>query len=223
MKYCSPLAGGHVLQYLNGKSTNMKNISVFLFCMLLSFVGNAQNTITKQERKAVIKALKTSEKNLEKAIKGLSTAQLDYTPSSDAWGVGDCVKHLAASEGGLRQMLDASLAAPANPEKRSEVKMSDAEFTAMMTSRENKAKTFAALEPKNTSFKSVEEAMAAFKTLRAQLIEMVKNNNSDMRNHVSALPFGSVDAYQMILLIAGHTNRHVAQINEVKANAAFPK
>jgi DinB superfamily len=201
----------------------MKNILLFIFCTLLAFAGNTQTSITKKERKAATKALKASEKNLEKAIQGLAAAQFDFTPGGDAWGVGDCVKHLAASEGGLRQMLDASLAAPANPEKRSEVKMSDAEFTAMMTSRENKVKTFAALEPKNTSFKSVEEAMAAFKAQRAQLIEMVKTDNSDMRNHVSALPFGSIDAYQMILLIAGHTNRHVAQIEEVKANAAFPK
>lgn len=201
----------------------MKNIFLFIFCMLLAFAGSTQATISKKERKAATKTLKASEKNMEKAIKGLSAAQLDFTPSAEAWGVGDCVKHLAASEGGLRQMLDASLAAPANPEKRSEVKMTDAEFSAMMTSRENKVKTFAALEPKNTSFKSVDEAIAAFKTQRAQLIDMVKTNNSDMRNHVSALPFGSIDAYQMVLLIAAHTNRHVAQMNEVKANMAFPK
>jgi hypothetical protein len=201
----------------------MKNILLFTLCTLLAFAGITQTTITKKERKAAIKALKASEANLENAIKGLTASQLDFSPAAEAWGVGDCVKHLAASEAGLRQMLDGSLAAPANPEKRSEVKMSDAEFTAMMTSRENKVKTFAALEPKNTSFKSVEEAMAAFKAQRAQLIELVKTNNSDMRNHVSAMPFGSIDAYQMILLIAGHTNRHVAQINEVKANAAFPK
>lgn len=32
-----------------------------------------------------------------------------------------------------------------------------------------------------------------------------------------------VDAYQLILLISAHTNRHVQQINDVKADAGFPK
>jgi hypothetical protein len=52
---------------------------------------------------------------------------------------------------------------------------------------------------------------------------MVKTTNADMRNHVATLPFGSVDSYQLVLMIAAHTNRHVAQMNEVKANAAYPK
>ncbi len=192
-------------------------------CTLLAFAGIGQGTISKKERKAATKALKSSEKNMEKAIQGLSPAQLDFSAGADVWGVGDCVKHLAASEGGLRQMLDGSLAAPANPEKRSEIKVTDAEFTAMMTSRERKVKTFAPMEPKNTSFKSVDEALAAFKKQRADLIEMVKTSNADMRNHVVQLPFGSIDGYQLVLMIAAHTNRHVAQMDEVKANAAFPK
>jgi len=206
-----------------GKPTIMKKILLFLSCTILAFAGITQNTISKKEKKAATKALKSSEKNMEKAIKGLSAAQLDFTPAADVWGVGDCVKHLAAAEGGLRQMLDGSLAAPANPEKRSEVKMTDTEFTAMMTSREKKVKTFAPMEPKNTTFKSVDEALASFKKQRSDLIGMVKTTNADMRNHVSTLPFGSIDAYQLVLMIAAHTNRHVAQMEEVKANAAFPK
>jgi hypothetical protein len=31
------------------------------------------------------------------------------------------------------------------------------------------------------------------------------------------------DAYQLILVIAGHTERHVAQIDEVKADPRYPK
>nr|WP_315822762.1 hypothetical protein [Paraflavitalea speifideiaquila] len=38
-----------------------------------------------------------------------------------------------------------------------------------------------------------------------------------------ALPFGQFDCYQMILFQAGHTNRHIQQIREVKADPGFPK
>jgi hypothetical protein len=37
------------------------------------------------------------------------------------------------------------------------------------------------------------------------------------------LPFGVADTYQALLLIPAHTERHLAQINEVKASAGFPK
>ena len=44
-----------------------------------------------------------------------------------------------------------------------------------------------------------------------------------MRNHVGQTPMGALDAYQIVLMISSHTNRHVQQINEVKADPNFPK
>jgi hypothetical protein len=44
-----------------------------------------------------------------------------------------------------------------------------------------------------------------------------------MRNHVAQMPFGYIDAYQLIVFISAHTRRHIMQIEEVKANPAFPK
>jgi hypothetical protein len=34
---------------------------------------------------------------------------------------------------------------------------------------------------------------------------------------------GPLDAYQWLLLISGHTERHLAQILEVKADPNFPR
>ena len=44
-----------------------------------------------------------------------------------------------------------------------------------------------------------------------------------MRNYVLQMPIGSIDAYQMLLYISAHTKRHTLQIEEIKANPAFPK
>ena len=35
--------------------------------------------------------------------------------------------------------------------------------------------------------------------------------------------FKVMDAYQLILLISAHTERHTAQLNEVKRNPSYPK
>lgn len=54
-------------------------------------------------------------------------------------------------------------------------------------------------------------------------MRFVYENEADLRNHYMVMPFGTLDAYQGLLFIAGHTERHVLQMEEVKANANFPK
>jgi hypothetical protein len=79
------------------------------------------------------------------------------------------------------------------------------------------------MKPENTPFKSATEALESFKMNRDKLIEYVKSTDADLRNHVMAMPFGSLDGYQFILFISAHSNRHMQQINEVKANPGFPQ
>ena len=52
------------------------------------------------------------------------------------------------------------------------------------------------------------------------------STQDDLRDHFRDHPvpaIGTLDAYQWILLISGHTRRHTAQILEVKADPNFPK
>ena len=79
------------------------------------------------------------------------------------------------------------------------------------------------MEPQNTPFQSLDDALNSFKNDRAKLIGYIKATNDDLRNHVATLPFASFDTYQMILFIGAHSNRHTQQIAEVKADPNFPK
>ena len=120
-------------------------------------------------------------------------------------------------------MTNGTIQAPANPEKRSEVKATDEQVVNMIEDRSHKVKTATQLEPQNTPYKSMEEAMMSFIKDRSKLISYVKTTDVDLRNHVGALPVGSFDSYQMILFIAAHSNRHMQQMEEVKADPNFPK
>jgi len=64
--------------------------------------------------------------------------------------------------------------------------------------------------------------VADFKQKRAQHIEYIKSTTEDLRDHIVETPFGSVDCYQLFLLIASHSNRHMQQIDEIKATEGFP-
>jgi len=179
--------------------------------------------ITPQEREKAMQLLTQTESGVFDAVKGLSVAQLNFKPAADKWSVADCIKHIAAAEKELWAMAEPALSQPANPEKRAGIKFTDDDLIKAVEDRTHKSKTFAALEPANSPYKTVTEALTAFRSNREKLIALIKNTKTDLRNHVLVLPVGTYDSYQFILLIAAHSNRHTQQINEVKADAGFPK
>jgi len=77
--------------------------------------------------------------------------------------------------------------------------------------------------PVKSPYHTLSETLDAFKADRNKLIDYIQKTNDDMRKHIAKMPFGSLDSYQLVLLISAHTNRHTQQINEVKADSNFPK
>ena len=180
------------------------------------------STITTKERKTVIKLMKESREDLMKSVKGLSDAQLNFKASPVHWSIKECMYHIAISEKNIWAMMEGTMKAPANPEKRSEIKMTDEQLVKMIEDRSNKVKTNEAFEPKNTPYQSMDEALEAYKNMRADHIKYIKSTTEDMHNHIAQLPFGMIDCYQICLFMATHNNRHIQQITEVKADPAFP-
>ena len=189
--------------------------------MTLSFL--VVDPISKKERSYAAKLLKDTDKDLKEQLKGLSEAQLKFKPAPDRWSIEECVKHIAVSENMFWEMMDGAVKAAANPEKRSEIKVTDEQLVQKIEDRTNKVKTTEKLMPENTSFKDANEAFEAFKKQRDKLMEYVKSTSDDLRNHVATTPLGMVDSYQLILFTAAHSNRHTQQIIEVKADPNFPK
>jgi hypothetical protein len=189
--------------------------------MLLSFL--VVDPISKKERSYAAKLLKDTEKKLKDELKGLSEAQLKFKPAPDRWSIEECVKHIAVSEDMFWQMMDGTVKAPANPDKRTEIKVTDEQLVQKIEDRSTKVKTNEKLMPENSSYKDTDEAFEAFKKKRDQLMEYVRSTSDDLRNHVATTPVGMVDSYQLILFTAAHSNRHTQQIMEVKTDPNFPK
>jgi hypothetical protein len=199
-------------------------LSFLAFLVITGLAGTLQNSsISKQERKTAISLMKDTRAEVLKSIKGLSETQLNYKAVPDNWSVKECMYHIAISEKNLWDALEGAMKTPANPEKRSEIKMTDDQLIAMMKNRGFKVKTVEPFEPKNTPYKSLDEAIEDFKRRRADHIKYMKSTTEDLRNHVIQMPFGWLDCYQLCLMMASHTNRHMQQIEEVKMDAGFPK
>jgi hypothetical protein len=92
----------------------------------------------------------------------------------------------------------------------------------MMEDRTNKLKTQSSFQHVAKPYKTVEEALEAFKTERANHIKYIKGTTEDLRNHVVQMSFGWIDCYQLCLVIACNSDRHMQQIQELKEDPNFP-
>ncbi len=192
--------------------------------VISGLAGTLKNTsISKKERKYGTTLMKDTKTDLLKSVKGLTEAQLDFKAAPDRWSVKECTYHIAGAEKLLWSMLEGAMKAPANPEKRSEIKVTDEQFVGMIQDRTTKFPAPEPIQPKNTGFKTINEALEDFKMNRGEHIKYLKTTTEDLRNHVVQLPFGYIDCYQLCLMIAAHSNRHTQQLKEVMADARFPK
>ena len=180
------------------------------------------NSLSKKERKFGVSLLKETRDEAINATKGLSDAQLNYKAAPEKWSVKECFYHIAGAEKLLWTMFEGTMKAPANPEKRSEIKVTDEQVVKMIQDRTSKAQAPEPIQPKNTGFASLEAAVEDFKKSRGEHIKYLKNSTEDLRNHVVQFPFGYIDCYQFLLFMSAHSNRHTQQMNEVKVTSGFP-
>lgn len=178
---------------------------------------------SKQERKTAVSLLKETRADVLNTIKGLSETQLNFKASPEKWSVKECMYHIAISEKNLWAMMEGAMKSQANPEKRAEIKITDEQLIEMMEDRSSKVKTVESFEPKSTPYQYLDDAVNAFKVMRADHIKYMKSTTEDMRNHVVQMPFGWLDCYQLCLMMASHSNRHMQQMKEVIADPDFPK
>jgi len=198
-----------------------KNIIPLIVLTLVSF--NVMRTgLTDEERAFAISEMTKSHNYLLDEVEGLSEAQLNFKSSPDSWSIAECVEHITISENTIFTMLEGALKTPADASKRREVKMTDNELLTIIKDRSNKVKTSKPFEPTG-KYGSYEETLKVYISKRSMHIDYAKTTKDDLRNHYGQLPFGTVDAFQIILFMSGHTHRHTAQITEVKAHADFPK
>ena len=179
--------------------------------------------ISSQERAKLVQYLtKTRDQVLEEAAK-LSDAQWSFKAAPDRWSVGEVVEHLALAESFIFGAQQKTLAgAPATADQRAAAQGRDEMILKRIPDRTQKAQAPEPLQP-NQRLGSRADVLAAFKERRAKTIDYANKTSDDLRARVSDSPLGPLDAYQWLLFIGAHSERHLAQIREVKAHAQFPK
>jgi uncharacterized damage-inducible protein DinB len=202
----------------------MKKIALLLLTAItLSGLSVHPSHAQTHDRDFLVDQFVQTRDQLLKSVEGLSDAQMQFKSAPDRWSINECLEHIILVEKNLYDMEQKLIKEPANPEKRKDITITDEDVMKHMADRSHKAKAPEFGVPKGTYTSSVEE-IAAFTNQRNKIIEELKVTQDDLRNHVVMLPnMPPMDAYQFLLAIATHSNRHRQQIEEVKADPAFPQ
>jgi hypothetical protein len=195
---------------------------LFVLPVLFSSFTTINTTeLTAEERKFAVDHLNQTRTDLVNAVQGLSEAQLNFKPAPDRWSVLECVQHITLTSTGLVGFIQQTL--KTSNDSGFKPTVSDEQFIKMVEDRSHKAQAAEPFKPVHSPYKTLDETTKAFNAGRDSLIAYVNTTTDDLRGHIAPMPFGKVDAYQLVLLISAHTNRHTQQLNEVKADPNFPK
>ena len=200
----------------------MKRLLLVLCLVLSASPWLHAEKLSADELKRASDHLKKTSAALLAATSGLSAAQWEFKPGPTRWSVAEVTEHLAAAEDMLMGMIkDKVMVAPARTEAANLKEIDDFVVTAI-ADRTNKVQAAEPLMP-TKRFGSPENSLKHFKESRAKTLAFL-NDTKDLRDHAVESPLGKkLDAYQWLLFISAHTERHTKQINEVKADSNFPK
>jgi len=183
-------------------------------------IASAQ-TLSKADMDRGLQYLETTKQTIVDATRGLSNEQWNYKSSPFKWSAAQVMEHIAASEDLLRQLAEAQIKndAPAMPDR--DLKKTDDKVLEVIPDRSRKFQAPEQLRPRN-QFGTPEAALKHFLDSRAKTIELLKTT-PDLRAHVTDSGLlGKIDAFERILFIAAHSERHTKQLLEVKADPKFP-
>ena len=204
----------------------MRKASICTLALLLAaFSGVALRAqeVSPADKDRALAYLESTKKGIVDATKGLSEAQWNFKPGPDRWSIAQVMEHLAAAEDLLRGMdQEQVMKSPAVPLRdAAEIKKADEGVLALVPDRSRKVQAPDPLKPTNR-FGSPAEAESHFLESRATTEQFLKTT-PDLRAHVGDSPLGKLDAYEFVLFIAAHSERHTKQMLEVKADPNFPK
>lgn len=197
------------------------------FLMQMAFIAMGTglagpvDQLTVEDREAAIEHLNSSRAAVVDLAKGLSPAQWSFREAAGRWSIAEIVEHLALTEDVLYDAVQTKIMrAPAGKPDR-DYRSMDRMILSAVPDRTSKAQAAPGTEPSGRWRPS--EALEQFRMKRERTVNYLRSARH-LRDHVADSPWPEpMDAYQWLLFISAHTERHLRQMQEVMAHPRFPK
>jgi len=175
----------------------------------------------KTDRELVQKLLTENREFLCRTVAGLTAEQRAFKPAGDRWSIADCIEHAVVVESRVLGNIQKTLEAPA-PSEKPDTAGKDRVIIEQVPVRSTPVQGPPALMPTGR-WADCDEALREFEAARERTLQFATSTEADLRAYTFPHPvLGPLDCYQWLLAIAAHCQRHVHQMEEIKASPAFP-
>lgn len=183
----------------------------------------ADARMTEEERTKVIGYLDESRKQFLASIDGLSEAQWKWKPAPERWSVGETAEHIVLAEALLFGNVRKAVASAPNPAWEEKTKGKTEFIERVMAPRLGKATAPEPIVPGGKMTQA--QVRETFLKQREEIEKFAKETRVALHEYTVEHPFpifNTLNAYQWLIYVPLHTERHCKQIAEVKGTAGYP-
>jgi hypothetical protein len=201
----------------------MKRLTLLSLVSCLGLYA-ADAHMTTEERTKVLHWLEESSQEFHAAIDGVSEEQWKWKPAPERWSVGETAEHIVLAEAMLFENVKKAVSSPTNPAWAEQTKGKTEFIERVMAPRLGKAQAPEPIVPRNGM--TLAQVKERFDRQRDEIVKFASDSTVPLKEHTVEHPFpvfGTLNAYQWLIYVPLHTERHDKQIAEVKATAGYPK
>jgi hypothetical protein len=193
-----------------------------IICLLLSMNVLSQRLWTEADRQYLLTNLRRTQDSLVRETQNLTREQWNFKESADRWSINEVVEHLALWELLLDREVNQALVAGPQPDLTKNAKPDSAIINFLMEDKSHittdYTKPFTFTVPMGLN--NGKNNLAWFMKMRNESITYLNSTDQDMRYFFLRAGRGSV--HQVYITIFAHTDRHLRQIKNIKANPTYP-
>jgi len=180
--------------------------------------GTSATPQTNSELQALLDLLNRTEQLFLSALENVSAEQACFKTAPERWSIAGIAEHAVSVEELLHQLLGS--ATPSTEETNSVI---DEKIHRFAASRTRVVPSPEGAHPRGR-FPGLADSAAEFRQVRQKSRQYAQQNAPNLRALRVRHPVaGNIDAYQCLLLLAYHPQRHIGQIDEIKSHADYPR
>ena len=185
-------------------------------------LGSAGSGLSTTDRELLVDYLTLTQTKFLNSIDGLTEAQWNFRAGPDRWTIAEIADHITLGEGIIYSIVTEKVAKAGTASTDGHT-IPDARVLIFINDRTNKLKAPEPVQPRG-DWPSRSAIVEEFSSRRARSLEFVRTTSIDLRSKTFANPAlkADIDGVQWVLLLGGHCERHVAQIEEVKEDPKYP-
>ncbi len=173
--------------------------------------------MTKNEKQELLARLAEGRERYLSSLRGITEEQAAFLPGEGRWSILQCAEHVAGAEKGMLRLYQ-KLSVPGSTDRAL-----DERAKRMAIDRETTKRQAPERSLPTGRFANLKDAEAAFIEAREETVGFLRELAEDLRSKTVPHPAGTLDGYQLFMVIATHPERHALQIEEIKRDPAYPR